>query len=161
MIVTSYILDFLEEVDLRYLIDKYNLKGFKMNVQTTERTLIDKLFAICDYFERGQVNQNSRHLYDIHKIWSNSKFEKVHFLGLLSNVASDRSSNSNINVSAEEGYEILNKLNEIILDNVYKEDYETITSSLLYSECPYTEAISSLENIVNSGFLPEKIGQTV
>lgn len=99
MIVTSYILDFLKEVDLRYLIDKYNLKGFKMNVQTTERTLIDKLFAICDYFERGQVNQNSRHLYDIHKIWSNSKFEKVHFLGLLSDVAFDRSSNSNINVS--------------------------------------------------------------
>lgn len=159
MVVTNYILDFLKAENEIFLIDKYNLEGFEMNVQTVERTLIDKLFAICDYFERDNITQNSRHLYDIHKIWSNNSFEKSSFSNLLSQVAYDRSSKPNINISAKDGYEILRNLNEIIEKGTYKQDYEGITNSLLFSKCSYDEAVESLKEIISSNLLPDIIVQ--
>lgn len=159
MIVTNYILDFLKESEQYDLINKFNLQSFEMNVQTIERTLIDKIFAICDYFEKEQIHQNSRHLYDIHQIWSNSKFEKLDFLELLSKVATDRASKININISSEKGYKIVSKLNEIIYNRIYEGDYKKITQSLLFSTCTYDESRNSLKSIISSGFLPKKIGQ--
>ena len=41
---------------------------FQITTQTIERTLIDKVFAICDYYMRGELERHSRHLYDIYKI---------------------------------------------------------------------------------------------
>ena len=39
-----------------------------MNVQSLERTFVDKVFAVCDYKIQGMQNRNSRHLYDICKL---------------------------------------------------------------------------------------------
>src|SRR5699024_10911288 len=118
MLVTHYILDFLEAEQQMQLIENFNIKSFEMNVQTVERTMIDKIFALCDYYEKGQVHQNSRHLYDIHKIWSNYQFERDTFIKLLNDVAMERSLKSKINVSAEKGYQILDKLHAIISNDV-------------------------------------------
>ena len=41
---------------------------FEMPVQTLERTLIDKIFAICDYYLENMKERDSRHIYDICKI---------------------------------------------------------------------------------------------
>lgn len=41
---------------------------FEITIQTIERTLADKVFALCDYYMEGKVERHSRHLYDIHKI---------------------------------------------------------------------------------------------
>src|SRR5699024_3678853 len=53
MLVTHYILDFLEAEQQMKLIENFNIKSFEMNVQTVERTMIDKIFALCDYYEKG------------------------------------------------------------------------------------------------------------
>lgn len=39
-----------------------------MNVQSLERTFIDKIFAICDYRIQNMQDRDSRHLYDICKL---------------------------------------------------------------------------------------------
>ena len=39
-----------------------------MNVQSIERTFIDKVFAICDYRIQNMQDRASRHLYDICKL---------------------------------------------------------------------------------------------
>ena len=39
-----------------------------MRVQSLNSTLIDKVFAVCDYYLQGKANRNARHLYDIYKL---------------------------------------------------------------------------------------------
>lgn len=42
--------------------------SFEMKVQGIDRTLADKVFAVCDYYLQGKVAKHSRHLYDIYKL---------------------------------------------------------------------------------------------
>ena len=60
----NYILDALgtEEEEL---ITTYDLRTFPMRVQSLNRTLIDKVFAVCDYYLQSKAHRNARHLYDI------------------------------------------------------------------------------------------------
>lgn len=37
-------------------------------MQGIDRTLADKVFAVCDYYLQGKVAKHSRHLYDIYKL---------------------------------------------------------------------------------------------
>ena len=39
-----------------------------MNVQSVERTFVDKVFAVCDYKIQNMQDRDSRHLYDICKL---------------------------------------------------------------------------------------------
>lgn len=48
--------------------ETYDLMPFEITTQTIERTLADKVFALCDYYMDGKMERHSRHLYDIHKI---------------------------------------------------------------------------------------------
>jgi len=160
--VSNFISDFLKETGYEELISKYNLQGFKIKVQAVIRTLIDKIFAVCDYFEKDQLKQNSRHLYDIHQIWSNNTFDKTYFKELFEKVAADRSSNLKHNISFEKNYGIAHTMNKIISDKVYEEDYKNITENLLFRNhlCSYDESINSLKELMNKGLIPNKVGQT-
>ena len=42
--------------------------SFEMKVQGIDRTLADKVFAVCDYYLQGKVAKHARHLYDIYKL---------------------------------------------------------------------------------------------
>lgn len=44
------------------------LDVFNMKLQSMERTYIDKIFALCDYYIQGKSKRYSRHLYDIYKL---------------------------------------------------------------------------------------------
>ncbi|MBR6647491.1 MAG: nucleotidyl transferase AbiEii/AbiGii toxin family protein [Clostridia bacterium] len=59
--VHNYIGDMMTEEAPDY-IEQYQLSPFKMKVQSMDRTLADKVFAICDYYLQGKVNGHSRHL---------------------------------------------------------------------------------------------------
>ena len=43
---------------LEELITTYDLGTFPMRVQSLNRTLIDKVFAVCDYYLQGKVHRN-------------------------------------------------------------------------------------------------------
>ena len=49
-------------------IEEYSLNPFEMKVQGIDRTLADKVFAVCDYYLQAKVAKHSRHLYDIYKL---------------------------------------------------------------------------------------------
>ena len=63
----NYILDALGN-DEQELIKTFALGPFPMRVQSLNRTLIDKVFAVCDYYMQGKAHRNARHLYDIYKL---------------------------------------------------------------------------------------------
>lgn len=69
--VDNYIYRFLNKINQLDLAETYDLMPFKITTQTIERTLVDKVFALCDYYIQGKIERHSRHLYDIHKIVEN------------------------------------------------------------------------------------------
>lgn len=68
LLVDSYIGDMLKE-EAPQLLEEFQLLPFSMKVQGIDRTLVDKVFAICDYYLQGNVKKHSRHLYDIYKLF--------------------------------------------------------------------------------------------
>ena len=49
-------------------LENFCLEPFEMKVQGLDRTLADKVFAICDYYMQNRVKKHSRHIYDIYKL---------------------------------------------------------------------------------------------
>ncbi len=112
---------------------------FEMNVQTIERTFIDKVFAVCDYRIENMEERDSRHLYDIAKIIPLVKIDES-LDKLIDDVRDDRMMSKN-NPSANLMYNINSMLKEIIDSRFYERDYKTITSKLLYENYSYEDAI--------------------
>ncbi len=59
---------YLQEIGRGDLVEKYELQSFKVKTITKERTLVDKIFAICDYHISKKLDRQSRHIYDIYKL---------------------------------------------------------------------------------------------
>lgn len=145
--INSMITEYLLEIGEQDIIDKYDLNGFEMYVQKYERTLIDKLFALVDYYLSGRIKEHSRHLYDIHMIYPLVDFNDE-FNRLFNEVKLERSK-SEICLSAKEDANLVDLLNEIISKDIYKDDYESITSNLILDGTSYEECIKTLKEIIN------------
>lgn len=69
--ITQFVLEAAEaNTEKQLFLDTYDMHPFPANVQSIERTFLDKLFALCDYYEKNESTRYSRHLYDLHKIWN-------------------------------------------------------------------------------------------
>ena len=112
-----------------------------MDVQSLERTFIDKVFAVCDYRIQNMQNRNSRHLYDIYKIIEHIKFDKK-LDQLIDKVREDRMLAKN-NPSAQLKYNIKEILNEIIQSRFYESDYNSVTKRLLYEDVDYDHVVEN------------------
>ena len=112
-----------------------------MNVQSIERTFIDKVFALCDYKIQNKEDRDSRHLYDIAKmmplITIDSELDK-----LIDEVRDDRLQSKN-NPSARLEYNINDMLKEIINKKFYEHDNNFLTKKLLYEDYSYDKAIEN------------------
>ena len=112
-----------------------------MNVQSVERTFVDKVFAVCDYKIQNMQDRDSRHLYDICKLLRevelNEELDK-----LIDMVRDDRMQSKN-NPSAQLEYFIPDMLKEIIRSRFYESDYKNITQKLLYEDISYDYAIEN------------------
>ncbi|MBM7580811.1 nucleotidyl transferase AbiEii/AbiGii toxin family protein [Jeotgalibacillus terrae] len=153
MPASSYILEFLKREEQLDIIQQYDLKEFELNVQRIDRTFIDKLFAICDYYEEKKFHRYSRHLYDLHSIWTYTEFIKKEFQTLFHQVRAERK-NSERNTSSQDGYDLIQTLRVIVDQDVYKKDYNDITSTLLFEEVSYGEVIRSIREILSSDLIP-------
>lgn len=148
MTASSFIYDYLSENGFGDFIRKYNLEPFSVNVQSAERTFIDKIYAIADYYLTDNLYEHSRHIYDIYKLYSAVKINdelKV----LAEQVVYDRKQDRNC-PSAKEGVNIKQILKEIIDTNAYKKDYDEVTANLLFEKVPYDTAIKALSDIIQS-----------
>ena len=112
-----------------------------MNVQSVERTFIDKIFAICDYRIQNMQDRDSRHLYDICKLLPIIKMD-LKLDELIDTVRKDRMHSKN-NPSAQLEYNIPEMLKEIISSRFYEPDYRNVTQKLLYEDISYDYAIEN------------------
>lgn len=112
-----------------------------MNVQSVERTFVDKVFAVCDYKIQNMQDRDSRHLYDICKLLSSVKLDKD-LDKLIDKVRDDRMKSKN-NPSAQLEYNITEMLGEIIDSRFYEPDYKNVTQKLLYEDISYDYAVEN------------------
>ena len=119
-----------------------------MKVQNIDRTLADKVFAICDYYLQGKTKRYPRHIYDIHKLLPKVPLEEE-FKVLVKQVREARAE-MDICPSAASGVNVPELLMEIIDKEIYKEDYASITTYFQREPISYDDAINSSDFIASS-----------
>ena len=143
----SLVCQYLKSNGLDKIIQNYGLEPFEINVQSADRTMVDKLFAIGDYYLSGTTDEHSRHIYDIHKLAGIINIDQA-FIALFEQVKAEREPHKTC-LSAKSGVNLISLLQEIIDSEVYKADYESKTYNMLYKKVSYDEAIQSLQKIVD------------
>ena len=119
-----------------------------MNLQSLERTYIDKVFALCDYYLQGKSKRYSRHLYDIYMLTPRLKFDDA-FIKLVSEVREHRAG-MKICPSAQENVDVPAIILEFCDNAFYREDYEAITSYFAGNHVTYEEAIEQMRKLAQS-----------
>lgn len=146
--VESYVYQYLMKENMD-IVDEYGLHPFVMNVQGIDRTLVDKVFAICDYYLQGKTKRYSRHIYDIHMLLPMVEVDGE-FKALVKQVREVRAELS-ICPSAVQGVDVPQLLREIIEKEVYKEDYFEITTYFQNHPVSYEKAIEAIRTVAESG----------
>ena len=154
--VHSYIGDMMTE-EAPEALQGFLLDPFEMKVQGLDRTLADKVFAICDYYLQNRVKKHSRHIYDIYKLLPLVE-QNEEFKNLVREVREVRS-HTTICPSAQPGINVPDLLRVLIENEVYKEDYENVTARILEEDVPYETAIEAVKAIAASGMFDEEQGQ--
>ena len=149
MQATSLIYDYLLKNGYSQLIEQYHLQPFELNVQTAERTLVDKVFALCDYYLSDAVHEHSRHIYDIYKLLGVVALEES-MKRLVQEVRLERMPHKNC-PSAKEGIDMAALLREIVNKDAYREDYQEVTEKLLFDPVSYDTVIAALQAVIGSG----------
>lgn len=144
--VSSLIGDYLAEAGRADLLDRYALASFEVRATSLERSLCDKVFAVCDYYlEDKDLEKPSRHIYDIHKLLSSVPLDGA-LASLMDGVRLERRASSLNCPSAEEGVDVAAVLGEIIDGEAYRRGYERTTLRLLNpgEDVSYDTAIVSV-----------------
>ena len=149
MSADSLIYQYLHENGYGDFIKQYDLEPFTLNVQTAERTMIDKMYALADYYLLNTTTEHSRHIYDIYKLSEIVTVDKT-LKELALSVAEERRPHK-MCLSVRNGKNVNEILREVIDKKTYKEDYDTITVPLLFEAVSYNTAVSALENILQNG----------
>lgn len=149
--ISNYIYDTLKNEEPE-LIKKYNLIPFEMSVQCINRTLADKIFAVCDYYLQGKAQRNSRHLYDILKLLNYVEIDEE-FVELMMKVREHRKTvGEKIAPAANENVDILQLAREIYDSRFYENDYHNTTENIISDEIDYSIVIERYIQVVKELF---------
>ena len=132
------------------IISEYGLEPFSMRVQSVNRTFIDKIYALCDYYMEDKTKHFSRHLYDIYKIYPTIIIDNS-FKELTAQVREHRSHLS-ICPSAKEGVDPKKLIYEFLDKEFYKSDYDSITKTLISDDVSYKQTSLTLREIADKLF---------
>ncbi|WP_180954558.1 nucleotidyl transferase AbiEii/AbiGii toxin family protein [Bacillus sp. V5-8f] len=157
-LVSNYITKFLEK-EQPELIKEFDLQPFYMNIQSIDRTFVDKLFALCDYHHDKDYDRKSRHIYDIHKIYQSGLLNEEELSSLVGKIIETRRAGHKTH-SCQTGYKPIEALEDIINSAVFEFDYKTNTREFLSKYVDYETAIVSLQEILTKGWIPEEIPES-
>ena len=142
----SFVYNYLLENKYSDIIELYDLSPFTLNVQTTDRTFVDKLFALGDYYLADTIQGHSRHIYDLYKLLPTIEFNDE-LKSLIKAVKEERKEHKTC-LSAQDNIDMNLLIKEIITNDAYRLDYENITASLLFKPVDYNTAIKVLDTVL-------------
>lgn len=146
--IHNYIGDYLEGRGRADLAEQFSLGKFSMKVQSLERTYIDKVFALCDYYLQGKSKRYSRHLYDIYKLTPLIDFDDE-FRMLIREVREHRSQ-MQMCLSARDTVDVSAVIQEFCDNSFYREDYQAITSYFAIDTVSYNDVIRQMRTLAAS-----------
>ena len=147
----NYIFDALGNEEKEF-IKTYDLGTFPMRVQSLNRTLIDKIFAVCDYYMEGKAHRNARHLYDIYKLSEQVTIDND-FLNLVNEVRNHRiEMGTAIAPAAPLDVDILDMARKICDEDFYKGDYKDTTVKLISDPLTYEETKANYKKLAEKIF---------
>lgn len=152
--IRNYVGDYLTERQREDLMEQFSLGRFTMKLQALERTYIDKVFALCDYFILGKSKRYSRHLYDIYKLSPLIKMDEE-FAKLVAEVREHRATMS-ICPSAMPGVNVPDIITQFCDAAFYEKDYQDITSYFAADFVPYEDTIAKMREIAGGDLFVEK-----
>jgi len=149
--ISNYIYQALkdEEPDL---LEEYELTPFTMRVQSLERTLIDKIFALCDYYIQHKAARNSRHLYDIYKISKEVTVDNDFHKLILEVRAHRQGMKNNIAPAADESINISELIKKFCDEDFYADDYEKTTKNLISDDFSYEDVKAFIQDFTKDLF---------
>ena len=147
--ITNYIGDFLDQNGKNEYSKNFMLDKFAMKLQSLERTFIDKIFALCDYYIEGKSKRYSRHLYDLYMLMPLMNLDE-NFKTLVDEVRLHRKSLPNC-PSAQDGVSVNNLISEFCNNNFYKDDYLSITAYFTNHPIEYNLVIDNLLTVIKTG----------
>lgn len=130
------------------IAEKYNLLPFAIIVQSLDRTFVDKVFAVCDYYLKNEAFRNSRHIYDLFQIGKQIELNES-LLPLIQDVRGMRIKNKHC-PSAKDGNSVSQNLIDIVSSHYFEKDYNEVTYNLLITKVDYDTIISILLNVAQS-----------
>jgi len=148
--VSSLLYEYLKGEGADEVISEFDLGPCPVTVQSLQITLIDKLHSLNSNSLRGRINSYSRHLYDIHKILPHIKFDREFFRLLKEIGEHERKALALLRKPIDlDPSGLTASLRTVISNNVYKEDYETVTLPLLFKKVSYEDAVRSLASAID------------
>lgn len=149
--ISNFIYDALKEDEFD-ILEEFGLLPFQMQVQSLSRTLVDKMFAVCDYYLLNKPRRNSRHLYDIFKIAPYVEIDDS-FLELIQIVRNHRMKmEENRAPSARDNINIVELSQKIYDERFYEEDYLKSTKGLISDNLEYDAAIIFYNELIKKCF---------
>jgi len=145
----NYLYEYIEQNDLLKKIDSEIIKPFRVKVQSLERTFVDKVFALGDYYLAGTITEHSRHIYDLYRLLEVISLD-TDLAALAAKVREERKGHKTC-LSAQDGIDMNTLLLEIAGTDAFKADYESVTYYLLFKKVSYEEAKTALIRIVDAG----------
>ena len=142
----SLVYNYLIENNNNDIIELYDLAPFVLNVQTTDRTFVDKLFALGDYYLADTIKGHSRHIYDLYKLLPTIDFNDE-LRSLIKTVREERKEHKTC-LSARDDVDMNSLISKIISTDAYRSDYENVTSALLFKTVDYDTAIKVLDKVL-------------
>lgn len=134
--INNYIYMALAEEESE-MVETYGLIPFTMKVQALERTLIDKIFALCDYYMLGRSKRNARHLYDVYKLSQHVTKDDA-FRSLIKEVREHRARmGESIAPSAQENIDVKRLIIQLCKEDFYMQDYCDTTIRLISDTLDY------------------------
>lgn len=145
--ISSYIGDYFLKRDKSDLATKFELNTFEMKLQSIERTYIDKIFALCDYYMQGKSKRYARHLYDIYKLTDKIDVEST-ITNLYDEIREHRSKMKNC-PSADDNVNIPELISAFCDDDFYKSDYQEITNYFADDYVAYEDTIIQMRKLAD------------
>ena len=142
----SFVYNYLLSNKNNDIVELYDLAPFVLNVQTTDRTFVDKLFALGDYYLANTIQGHSRHIYDLYKLFPTIKFDDE-LKKLVKMVREERKEHKTC-LSAQGDVDMNSLISEMIATEAYRYDYENITSALLFKPVDYNSAVQVLKEVL-------------
>lgn len=144
--VQTFIGQYLEEIGRNDLVKQYELEPFDVVVQKLERTFVDKVFALADYYISEKEEKQSRHIYDLSMILPHITLNEE--LATLFKSIHDIRKGMPYCYSAEEGVKIEKVFEELVNKKSFQAAYNKSTFPLLYDGKTYKECEPDLQQIV-------------